>query len=61
MTLPRYVHWKDFTWACSWVNERQVRLATIEPGQNQICLMGIHTFEALRSSGEIVAENRGWE
>ncbi len=61
MTLPRYVNWKGFTWACSLLNERRVRLATIEPGQNRICLMGIHTFAALRSSGEIVSEDRGWE
>jgi hypothetical protein len=49
------------SWRCSWVSERQVRLATIEPGENQICLMAISTFEALLSSREIVEEHRGWE
>ncbi len=61
MTLPRHVRWKGLTWRCSLLNERRVRLAAIEPGQNRICLMGISTFEALLSSGEIVVENRGWE
>lgn len=61
MNLPKHVRWKDLTWRCSWVNNRQVRMATIEPGQNRICLIGISTFEAMLSSGEIVDANRGWE
>ncbi len=61
MTLPRFVRWQGLTWRCSLLNERRVRLATIEPGQNRICWMGISTFEALRSNGEIVKESRGWE
>ena len=40
---------------------RQVRLATIEPGQNRICLIGLRTFEALLSNGEIVEASQGWE
>jgi hypothetical protein len=59
-TAPN-VRWKGFTWACSLLDERRVRLAIIEPGQNRICLMGNSTFEALRSSGEIVEKSRGWE
>jgi hypothetical protein len=61
MALPPFIRWKELTWRCSWVSERQVRLATIEPGQNCICLMGVNTFEALLSNGEIVEEGRGWE
>lgn len=61
MTLPRHVRWKGLTWRCALPNERRMRLATIEPGQNRICLMGISTFQALLSGGEIVVENRGWE
>ncbi len=61
MRLPQHIRWKGLTWRSSWVNERQVRLATIQPSQNRICLMGVHTFEALLASGEIVEEQRGWE
>jgi hypothetical protein len=61
MRLPLHIRWKGLTWRCSWGSERQVRLATIQPGQNQICLMAISTFEVLVTSGEIVEEHRGWE
>jgi hypothetical protein len=61
MTLPQYIRWMGLTWRCSLLNERRVRLATFEPGQNRICLMGISTFEAMLSSGEMVEDNRGWE
>jgi hypothetical protein len=58
MMIPRYVRWKDFTWACSWVNERQVRLATIEPGQNQICLMDSHLRGIAVERGDRCGEAR---
>lgn len=61
MNLPKNVRWKGFTWACSRANERQVRLAAIEPGQNRICLIGVRAFEALLSGGEIVEASQGWE
>ena len=60
MNLPKNVRWKGFTWACSRANERQVRLAAIEPGQNRICLMECG-FEALLASGGIVEASQGWE
>lgn len=61
MNLPRYVRWNGSLWRCSVVSALQVRLATIDPGQNQICLVGMNTFEALLSSGEMVEASRGWE
>jgi hypothetical protein len=61
MALPQFIHWRELTWRCSWVSDHQVRLATVEPGENQICLMAISTFEVLLSSGAIVEEHRGWE
>ncbi len=52
--LPRHVRWKGATWKCSWVNDRQVRLAS-DP--TTICLMGVVLFRQMVKNGEIVAED----
>lgn len=53
--LPRYVRWKNLTWSCTWVNERQVRLATIGFSNQQLVLMGICTFQDYLANGSLTS------
>ena len=54
--FPKKVTWEGQSWKCSWVNHRQVRLAS-DP--TTICLIGMASFRKLLASGEIVIEATG--